>query len=300
MTYALSIAARCAKSLIQSLFAAVTIALIAGCASAPRPLVPVPLVISVMADPKVNPDLRGRPSPVKVVIYELKSSSAFESADFFSLSQKDQASIGGELLGREEIFLRPGESRTLVRKGYADTAVIGVFAEFRDIDKSVWRATSVIPAAETAGMFSSLRGGPKERPYQVLLEQGSVKIMALADTYTISGPKLALPSVSMPSIAMPSVSPAITMPSVSMPSIAMPSITMPSVTMPSITMPSVDGISQGGVPGFTGPVVVLPTVEGLTMRTTSSSDVAEGVLPSLPTDAAPAGDGLGALKGMAR
>lgn len=156
--------------------------LIAGCSSGPfslRPLVPVPLKVSIKADGNINPDSRGRPSPLKVVIYELKSSAAFESADFFSISQKDQAIMGKDLLGREEIFLQPGEGRTLTRKGYPDTTVIGVFAEFRDIDKSVWRATTVIPSAEAAGILSSVWGGPKEKAYQILLDQRSVKIMPL-------------------------------------------------------------------------------------------------------------------------
>lgn len=153
--------------------------LIAGCASGPRPLLPVPLTVSIKADADINPDFRGRPSPLKVVIYELKSSAAFESADFFSLSQNDQAIMGMELLGREEVFLQPGESKTLTRKGYPGTKVIGVFAEFRDLDKSVWRAAIAIPAAEEAGMLSSVWGGPKKKAYRILLDQRSVRILPL-------------------------------------------------------------------------------------------------------------------------
>lgn len=163
----------------RRMLTAAAMALIAGCASGPRPVMPVPLNVSVRADAKINPDAKGRPSPLKVVFYELKSGAAFEAADFFSLSQKDQATIGTDLLGREEFFLRPGDSKTLVRKGYPDTAVIGVFAEFRDIDKSVWRATTAVPVAEPAGMLSSLRA-TKEKSYQILLDQRSVKIIPLA------------------------------------------------------------------------------------------------------------------------
>ena len=179
MMYDLLMATSCVTRFSHWLLLMIANVLIAGCASGPRPLLPVPLMVSIKADANINPDSRGRPSPLKVVIYELKPSAAFESADFFSLSQKDKAILGEELLGREEIFLRPGESRTLTRKGYPDATVIGVFAEFRDIDKSVWRATTAIPAAEAAGMLSSVRGGPKEKAYQILLDQHSVKVMPL-------------------------------------------------------------------------------------------------------------------------
>ena len=152
--------------------------LIAGCASGQRPSMPVPLTVFIKADANINPDPHGRPSPLKVVIYELKSSSVFESADFFSLSQDDRAVMRTELLEREEVFLRPGESRTLIRKGLPGTTHIGVIAEFRDTGKSIWRAAAEVPAAQ-AGIFSSLLGGTKEKAYQVLLDQRSVKIMPL-------------------------------------------------------------------------------------------------------------------------
>lgn len=157
-------------------FLLIVSALAAGCASGQRPPMPVPLTVFIKADANINPDSRGRPSPLKVVIYELKSSNAFESADFFSLSQDDRAVMGAELLEREEVFLQPGESRTLTRRGYPGTTHIGVVAEFRDTGGSVWRAVAEVPAAQ-AGIFSSLLGGPKEKAYQVLLDRRSVKIM---------------------------------------------------------------------------------------------------------------------------
>jgi len=166
------------KYIGYSLLAAAML-LLASCASGPKPVLPIPLAISIKADNEINLDSHKRPSPLKIVVYELKSSAAFESADFFSLSQKDQATLGGDLLGREEIFLRPGETKTLTRKGYSDTTVIGVLAEFRDIDKAVWRAMATVPAAEQAGLLSSVRGGPKEKTYQIIVDPLSVKILPL-------------------------------------------------------------------------------------------------------------------------
>jgi len=157
------------------------VALLSACSSAPQPVAPIPLSVTVQTTTKINPDSFGRPSPTKVVFYELKSSATFETADFFSLSQKDQATLGADLLGKEEFFLRPGESKTLTRKGFLETAALGIYVEFRDIDKSIWRATATVPTAEASGGSPSFSGtNPKK--YQVLIDQHSVKFVAVTET----------------------------------------------------------------------------------------------------------------------
>ena len=130
----------------------------------------------------------------------MKSSAAFETADFFSLSQKDQATLGAELLGKEEFFLRPGDSKVLTRKGFPETAALGVFVEFRDIDKSIWHATASVPAAATPGMFSVF-GGTNQKNYQILIDQHSVKFVAAASTNnSLPAPVAAMPTVVKPAV----------------------------------------------------------------------------------------------------
>ena len=184
------------------LLAAVGLMLLGGCASTPKPVTPVPLSVTVQASSKVNPDTYGRPSPTKVVFYELKSSVAFETADFFSLSQKDQAILGGDMLGKEEFFLRPGDTKIMTRKGFPETTALGVFVEFRDIDKSIWHATAVVPAAEAPGMFSVFSGS-KQKNYQILIDQHSVKFVAV--TATSSSTPTPAPAVSAPTVVKPAV-----------------------------------------------------------------------------------------------
>ena len=75
------------------LLAALAMTSLCACLLGPKPVAPVPLSVTVQATAKINPDNYARPSPAKVVFYELKSSTAFETADFFSLAQKDQASL---------------------------------------------------------------------------------------------------------------------------------------------------------------------------------------------------------------
>ena len=120
---------------------ALSVALTGGCGSSP-PL----LQGAIKVDPTTNPDLRGRPSPIVVRVYELKSLAAFSSADFFSLFEKESETLGGDLVGREEYDLRPAESRPYQRQLQPDTKFIGVVAAFRDLENSRWRQAVAVPA----------------------------------------------------------------------------------------------------------------------------------------------------------
>ena len=128
-------------------------ALVAGCASKP---VVTPVVLTLAASPDANPDVRGRASPLTVRVYALKSPGPFEAADFFSLFDKDQATLGAELVQREELLLRPGESRKLEMTLPPDAKAIGVMAAYRDLDRSRWREVRTLevgkPQALTVGL----------------------------------------------------------------------------------------------------------------------------------------------------
>jgi type VI secretion system protein VasD len=122
---------------------------IVACSSPPKPPPPKPpllLAIHIVAGAQLNPDARMRPSPVVVRVYELKSLAAFNGADFFALYEKEQETLGADLIGREEYHLRPGETRPYQRQLQPDTKFIGVVAAFRDIETARWRQTAVVPA----------------------------------------------------------------------------------------------------------------------------------------------------------
>jgi type VI secretion system protein VasD len=101
---------------------------------------------AIKATQTTNPDVRGRPSPVVVRIYELRTLGAFNSADFFSLFEKEAETLGGDLVGREEYDLQPGETRPYRRQLQPDTKFIGVAAAFRDLEKARWRQAAPVPA----------------------------------------------------------------------------------------------------------------------------------------------------------
>jgi type VI secretion system protein VasD len=116
-------------------------ALLVACSSSP-PL----LRGAITVDSNVNPDRAGRPSPIIVRIYELKSVAAFNGADFFALFENEQATLSGELVGREEFQLQPAETRQYRRQLQPDTKFIGIVGAFRDLEQARWRLAVPVPA----------------------------------------------------------------------------------------------------------------------------------------------------------
>jgi type VI secretion system protein VasD len=135
-------------------------------AVAPVPLQPAPQVqappkpsvaeLSFIIDANVNPDASGRPSPVLVRIYELRSVAAFNRADFFSLYERDKEQLGPELVSRDELPLMPGGKPQAITTLRSDTRYVGVVAAFRDIERARWRASTPIFVNQTTRMEITL------------------------------------------------------------------------------------------------------------------------------------------------
>jgi type VI secretion system protein VasD len=132
-----------------------------ACAKPPPP--PPPPVVSeiqmqVLAGADVNPDARRRASPVTVRIYALKSSAPFEAADFFSLFDKDTATLGGELVQREEFLMRPGDQKALPMKFGPEVKAIGVLVAYRDLERARWREVHRIDIGNAVELTVRLNG----------------------------------------------------------------------------------------------------------------------------------------------
>ena len=112
----------------------------------PPPPEPTRVVLEIEAAGDINPDLQGRPSPLILRIFQLKSDAAFNGADFFSLYEKDDSVLGSDLIRKEEITLKPNDKKTLFFEPSADARVVGVFGAFRNYGQAQWRASiTVLP-----------------------------------------------------------------------------------------------------------------------------------------------------------
>ena len=129
----------------------------AGCSKkveAPPP--PTVINANIVAADGLNPDDSGRPSPIILRVYELKSLGAFEAADFFSLFEDDTTQLGADLTHREEYQLRPGEQKIYRREPPPETQYLAVMAGYRQLNQAVWKASILIPPEQTSQLTITL------------------------------------------------------------------------------------------------------------------------------------------------
>jgi type VI secretion system protein VasD len=95
--------------------------------------------LTVVGGPGLNPNAQGRPSPVVVRIFDLKSARAFESADYAALFEHPAESLQDAIVAQEELVLRPADIQNRERPVAPGVSALGIAAAFRDMDGAVWR-----------------------------------------------------------------------------------------------------------------------------------------------------------------
>ena len=105
----------------------------------------VKVAVEITTAEDLNPDYRGRPSPVNLIFFQLAAPDSFQNADFFSLYDSDTGVLGGDLIQRTQTMLQPGEPRTLESEFDEEARYIGVIAAFRDIENAEWRGLVELP-----------------------------------------------------------------------------------------------------------------------------------------------------------
>lgn len=105
---------------------------------------------------QINPDQNHRSSPVYIRLYELKSSTAFERADFLELYENDAAVLGGDMVARQELSrIVPGESRTDKFVIDPNARYVGLVAEFYQYQNARYKV--VFPVTQTNVVRDSVR-----------------------------------------------------------------------------------------------------------------------------------------------
>lgn len=139
------------KRAIGALVMISMLTMLVACAS--KPPEDVVLKGSVEAVGNVNPDSEGRPSPLVIKVFQLKSKDKFELADFFPLFDEAQATLGADLLAVEDIMLAPGDIRPYEGKFDPQTRYIGVIAAYRDINQAQWKTLLEMPEKGLLDLF---------------------------------------------------------------------------------------------------------------------------------------------------
>lgn len=99
----------------------------------------------IAASSDVNPNKEGRPSPLHVRVFQLKEPGAFATADYWSLVDAEQETLGASLVQRLELDIDPGERKTFEMQIAPEANVLGVMAEFADYRNARWRVVTQRP-----------------------------------------------------------------------------------------------------------------------------------------------------------
>jgi type VI secretion system protein VasD len=125
--------------------------LLAASCSQPPPPPPPPTIVKVQvsATADANATAQGQGAPVTIRVYQLASKSAFEGAEFYRIFNGDAATLGADLVKKDEFLLAPGSSKSITLTPADNVHAIGVFAAYRDFQNVTWRADADIPAKQT-------------------------------------------------------------------------------------------------------------------------------------------------------
>ncbi|SMG54149.1 type VI secretion system lipoprotein TssJ [Paraburkholderia susongensis] len=150
---------------------------LSACGSTPAPVVKeqTNLRLRIAASDDVNPNEWGKAAPILVRVYELKSATAFENADFFTLQSDDRKILGEDALVVDEFILRPGDEREITRKSNPATTAVAVLAGYRELGKSIWRAVYRLPVAPDASWYR-IAIPDKQQKLKIRLDQRAVSI----------------------------------------------------------------------------------------------------------------------------
>lgn len=140
-------AARLATTAARLAATGLVAALLAACGTSPTKL-----SLDIAASGTLNPNSEQQPSPVVLRVYELKTPDGFNGAGFFDLFDNDTKTLGGDLLGKREFEIAPGQKTTYNNDISPESQYVGILAGYRDIDNATWRTTAPVKA-ETTNSF---------------------------------------------------------------------------------------------------------------------------------------------------
>ncbi|WP_187829990.1 type VI secretion system lipoprotein TssJ [Siccirubricoccus phaeus] len=130
------------------------IGLLAGLSACAPPAPPPPTVVNLTlkATGDVNPTEAGAAAPVQLRVYQLTSTAAFSGAEFFALLDREAATLGDQLVRREDFLLAPGATLTSTLNPEARVTSLGIFIGVRSVDGVTWRATWAVPSNKTSAV----------------------------------------------------------------------------------------------------------------------------------------------------
>ena len=140
------------------LLAAPAVALVASCGPPP----PAVVDLTIKASPDLNRSQAGTPLSVAVRLYSLNDRARFSTADAYGLMDRENAVLGDERAGSQEMVVRPGETRKVTLTPKPGVRYLGVAVLFHDIDRAQWRAIAPIAASGTTRLVLAVGSSKAE------------------------------------------------------------------------------------------------------------------------------------------
>lgn len=152
-------AARARGWVTPACLVAAGVLLVAGCAGPPPPPPPTIAQAKLVTAKDVNPTVDGQPAPVIVRVYQLTSASGFEKAEFFRLQNADTATLGADLVKKDEYLMAPGTTKEEQMTLPDRVKALGVFAAYREFQSKTWRIVVPVPPNKTTPVTITVGAG---------------------------------------------------------------------------------------------------------------------------------------------
>ena len=149
--------------------------ILAGCASTESKMA-VPYVVELKANNEVNPNASGKASPIKVTVFELKTTNAFDTADYFALMKDPRAVLGDQMLEVNSRILSPGKTEEIKASGNTQAKALGIVASYRDLNNSQWRLVVELPEAKTTNFYKFWQFSPDEARIRIDVQRAAVSV----------------------------------------------------------------------------------------------------------------------------
>lgn len=140
------------KSLQQITISLIMLFTVCSCASNK----PTQIETTFHAVNYLNPNINNQASPVVVTLYQLKSPTSFEQANFFALHNNATKTLANDLVDRREIEIQPGQIENIRQIISAEASFIGIFVAYRNPDSAKWRQLIAIPSGKKINLQINL------------------------------------------------------------------------------------------------------------------------------------------------
>lgn len=97
------------------------------------------LNVQIITSPDVNPDIVGRPSPVRIDLYQLSSDEEFKQAEYFDLINSASEKLGDKLIQHNQDILHPDSTKVFTSKLDSHLKYLGVVVSYQNLYQSEWK-----------------------------------------------------------------------------------------------------------------------------------------------------------------